>query len=128
MPLQLAFEYPDLIVVRANGVLGQSEMAQARKQVSHFLQDAGAAQCLIHLESEFAGFESVGGAQLPDAPDMDNLVHQQVIHAHLSRLAVVGDSRWRDNARVFLLDTVVPYEIEYFPPEQEALARAWLAQ
>jgi hypothetical protein len=127
MPLSLAFETPGLIVVRANGALGQVEMAQARKQVSHFLQEVGEGQCLICLESEFAGFETPDGAPIPDAADRDDLVHQQVIHQYLNRLAVVGDLRWRDNARVFLLDSVVPYPIEYFPRAQEAFARAWLA-
>lgn len=127
MPLTLAFETPGLIVVGAHGALGQAEMVQAREQVSHYLQGAGSGQCLILLEPEFSGFEMVDGAQLPDAADMDGLVHQQVIHQRLNRLAVVGELRWRDNARVFLLDSAVPYPIEYFPLEQEVLARAWLA-
>ena len=39
----------------------------------------------------------------------------------------VGDLRWRDSALLFLFNTMVPFQIEYFPVAQEEFAKAWLA-
>jgi hypothetical protein len=48
-------------------------------------------------------------------------IQQQVI-----RLAIVGDLRWRDKAVLFFLNAVGRFQIDYFKPEHEPLARAWL--
>ena len=54
---------------------------------------------------------------------MDKVIKQNII-----RLAVVGDLRWRDSALLFLFNSMVPFQIEYFPVHQESFALAWLVE
>lgn len=50
----------------------------------------------------------------------------EVNDRRLQRLAFVGAERWREPMEVFALKGLRPVEIEYFGPEQEDEARAWL--
>lgn len=50
----------------------------------------------------------------------------EVNDRRLQRLAFVGEERWREPMEVFALKGLRPVEIEYFKPEQEDAARAWL--
>lgn len=56
-----------------------------------------------------------------DDIDVDHYIKQ-----HIIRLAVVGDLRWRDSALLYLFNSMVPFQIEYFPAAHEELASAWL--
>jgi hypothetical protein len=49
------------------------------------------------------------------------------LQQNVRRLALVGDLRWRDTVLLFFLSAVAKFQIEYFKPEQEDFARAWLA-
>ena len=49
-----------------------------------------------------------------------------VIQPNIIRKALVGDMRWRDKAMLFFITAVASFQIEYFRPEQEDFARAWL--
>lgn len=53
--------------------------------------------------------------------DVDHTIKQ-----HIIRLAVVGDLRWRDSALLYLFNSMVPFQIEYFPAAHDVLADAWL--
>lgn len=44
----------------------------------------------------------------------------------ISKIAFIGEPRWKDHAMVFVLADRRRGEVRYFPPEQEAQARAWL--
>ena len=41
-------------------------------------------------------------------------------------MAIVSDLRWRDSALLFFLNSMVPFQMEYFKSDQEEFARAWL--
>jgi len=41
-------------------------------------------------------------------------------------MAIIGDLKWKDSFEMFVMKGLRPFPIEYFPVEQEELAKAWL--
>jgi len=42
-------------------------------------------------------------------------------------MAIVGEDKWRDLVLLFASKDLREFPVEYFPPEQLAAARVWLA-
>ena len=86
--------------------------------VEPVFQSARKIGFLVILE-DFVGWEAEKGwadTSFADANDQ-----------FLSRLAIVGEERWRDEALIFSLAGLRPVEIQFFASGDETAARAWLA-
>jgi hypothetical protein len=118
MPLAVVLNAPDLITIDASGVLARAEVDQAKRQVFGHMMVHGHAHVLIRIADNFGNLQAFAS--------WDDIDEDRFIKQHIVRLAIVGDLRWRDNALLFLLSGLVPFQIEYFKPEQITLARAWL--
>lgn len=118
MTIEVAFESPDLVIVRTHGVLLRAEVDAAKRQVHAHMQQHGRQHVLIVIDDGFADLEAF--ATWEDIEE-DAFIQQQVV-----RLAIVGDLRWRDKAVLFFLNAVGRFQIDYLKPEHEPLARAWL--
>lgn len=119
MTIHVSFEAPLLIRLHISGVMKRSEVDAAKHQIHDHMQVHGKCLALFVLEPGFSNLEAFVSW---DDIDVDVYIKQHVI-----RLAVVGDLRWRDSALLFLFNSMVPFQIEYFPAHHEGFALAWLA-
>jgi hypothetical protein len=118
MSLSLEFPAADQAVLRVDGILLRSEVDAVKRQVYEHILQHGRLHVLVFLESSFDNLQAF--ASWDDIPEDD------VIQRHVIRLALVGDVRWRDRALLFFLNAVSPFPMQFFSPEQEVLALAWL--
>jgi hypothetical protein len=119
MPVKWEHESADLLVARINGKLITSELAEFQLAVAPIIQASGNMQLLVILE-DFEGWEAGKGWEDTGFTDAND--------EYLSRFAIVGDEKWRDEVLMFSLAGLRPVEIQYFLLDEEATARAWLAE
>ena len=118
MPISVVVEPSGLIVAKLSGVLAREEVDASKREVFGHLMMRGSAPMLMHVDDGFSGLQNL--VQWDDIPE-DKFIQQ-----HITRLAFVGDMRWRDTALLFFFHSVVPFQMEYFPQAQYELAVAWL--
>ncbi len=118
MTVSVSFEDGNLVVVRGSGEFKRVEMDSAKRQLHDYILAHGRIYLLILIEEGFSHFEA-----LVSWEDIDE---DAVIQPNVARLALVGDWRWRDQALLFVMTAVASFQVEYFKPEQEDFARAWL--
>lgn len=118
MTVIVSFEEFNLAVVRASGVLMRTEADSAKHVLHRHMQEHGRIYALIVIEEGFSNLEAFVSW---DDIEVDRYLQQNVL-----RMALVGDLRWRDSALLFFLSAVAKFQMEYFKPEQEELARVWL--
>ncbi|WP_221063710.1 STAS/SEC14 domain-containing protein [Methylomagnum ishizawai] len=118
MPLTLEHPQPGLMLVRASGTVTRPEADAAKQQVIAALPPQGKAHILIVIEPGFANLDPLA--------NWDDDRDDELLQRHMSRLAIVGDLKWRDGALLFFLKDLLPFPIEFFKTGQEALAGAWL--
>lgn len=118
MPIRIEFEPENLIMLRSQGVLMRQEVDAIKRQVHRHMLAHGQQHVLILIDSDFADLETFA--------TWEDIEEDALIQQNITRLAVVGDLRWRDRALLFFLNAVGRFQVDYFKPEQEPLARAWL--
>jgi hypothetical protein len=118
MSITVAFTAPNLITIHISGVILRTEVDASKHAVHDLMLLHGKCLAMMRLEPGFSGLQAF--ASWNDI-DVDHSIKQ-----HLIRLAVVGDVRWRDSALLFLFNSMVPFQIEYFPANQEEFGLAWL--
>ncbi len=118
MTVSVYIEAADLLVVRASGVLMRAEVDEAKHKVFAHIMENGKAQVLIMIEHGFSNLQAF--------VNWDDIAIDKYIQQNIVRMAIVGDLRWRDSALLFFLNSVVPFQMEYFKADQEEFARAWL--
>lgn len=118
MTIHVAFTPPNRVDVRVDGLMLRAEVDAAKHQIHDLMQAHGKCLIMIRLETGLQGMQALVSW---DDIDVDHAIKQ-----HIIRLAVVGDLRWRDSALLYLFNSMVPFQIEYFPAAHEALADAWL--
>jgi len=120
VPAEGHLETPDLAVIEVSGKLTYDEFAsvQATPQDEDAFRDQKLN--LLILMKDFEGWQQSG--------EWGSLKFVDRSNAILRRIAVVGEERWRDSMEMFLLKGLRPFEIEHFDPDEESLARVWLAQ
>ncbi len=118
MPIQVDFAAPNRIDVRVTGLMLRAEVDAAKYQIHDLMQAHGKCLLMIHLDSGLKGMQAFVRW---DDIDVDHYIKQ-----HIIRVAIVGDLRWRDSALLFLFNSMVPFQIEYFPAAQEEFGNAWL--
>ncbi len=118
MAISVTFEEGNLAVIRSSGVLTRPEVDQAKRQVYGHIVAHGKVLVLILIDEGFINLEAFA--------QWDDIEVDAVIQPNIIRMALVGDMRWRDKAMLFFITAVASFQIEYFKPEQEDFARAWL--
>lgn len=118
MPIQVEFSAPNRVDIRVTGLMLRAEVDAAKHAVHDLMQVHGKCLIMIRLEAGMLGMQALVSW---DDIDVDHYIKEHVI-----RVAIVGDLRWRDSALLYLFNSMVPFQIEYFPAAQDVLATAWL--
>lgn len=111
-------EESGLLSIRTSGKLGLYDMLGVELEIEPLIASQHDLHALIILEN-FQGWEENKDWGNPNFLPGENW-------NHFSKLAVVGDEKWHDNVMLFLLASVVPTKIRYFPTGKEMEARIWL--
>ena len=119
MPAKLEFEDNDIGVLRIEGVLRQPEFAACQAELAKKI-DAGSKPRLLVIAENFDGWE-----RLADWNDLDFMISHG---GEIAKIALVGDRRWETPALAFAGAGVRRAPVKFFPPDQLAQARVWLAE
>lgn len=119
MPAQLEHESNNLYVVRFSGVAKRSDFAADQAVLARAI-DAGAQPRVLAVLENFGGWEK--GA------DWNDLDFQLTHGSEIAKIAIVGEPRWEAEALAFAGAGFRRAPVKYFAADQEAEARAWLAQ
>jgi hypothetical protein len=109
------FEPPDLLVVSLHGLVTSSDQAALVAWVRDTIRRRGEVRVLVMLE-QFVGWDAsapLADAQLWLSDDEG-----------VTKLAVVGERKWRSTILTMVAQPVRSLPIEYF--ETEKAARRWL--
>jgi hypothetical protein len=106
-----------IISAKINGELTKSEVSQMQAAALAAIGRCGKISALFILEN-FNGWARAG-----DWGDITFLTEHD---GDISKIAVVGDEKWRDFAEAFLAKGFRQAAVEYFLTEDLAKARAWL--
>jgi len=98
--------------------LKQSEFAAEQSDIGEKI-DIGAKPRLLAILEDFQGWER--GA---DWNDLDFLVSHS---GEIAKIAIVAEPRWETQSLAFAGAGVRRAPVRFFPPDQLAAARAWLA-
>ena len=116
MSISWDHESDKLIVLRISGKLIYSEFKEYQSNAGPILQAQGKMSLLAILD-DFQGWDSDEG--------WDGMGFLNKNDTYLSRFAIVGDEKWRDEVSVFTLAGLREVDIRYFTSEVEA--RNWLS-
>jgi hypothetical protein len=119
MSVTIQLEPENLYVCRVSGILKRSEFAARQDDMARDI-DAGAKPRLLAIFENFEGWER--GA---DWNDLDFLFSHS---HHIAKIALVGEPKWEAEALAFAGAGFRQAPVKFFPPDQEAEARAWLAE
>ena len=119
MPIRWQVEEDNLVVLRVSGLLGLQEYRHAQGEMEATIKKLGKVSLLILLQN-FTGWEDVEG--------WDDLSFVQRNDPFITKMAIVGDEKWRDMAYMFTLKGLRPVPIEYFASDAQRAARQWLAE
>jgi hypothetical protein len=110
-------EERNLRVLRITGLLRKSELDAALEAEAKEWGPATRVRVLIIAE-EFKGWER--GADWGDTSFL--FAHDDQI----DKIAIVADPRWETETVIFAAAGIRRAPVKFFPPDQLALARAWL--
>jgi hypothetical protein len=121
MPATLDYdpEPNEICVLRISGVLTRSEFAAAQSRIAGKI-DTGSKPSLLAILENFEGWER--GA---DWNDLDFLFSHS---SEIAKIAIVADPRWETLALAFAGAGIRRAPVKFFPPNQLARARSWLAE
>ena len=118
MPANLELEPDGLCVLRISGKLQPSEFGAAQEALTRTI-DAGVKPRLLAILDKFEGWER--GA---DWNDLDFLFSHS---DKIAKIAIVVDPSWEVPALAFAGAGVRRAPVKFFPPNELAEARQWLA-
>ena len=107
----------NILSLKISGKLNESELRAVQTRAATLIREHGAVRILVLAEG-FEGWESKG--------DWGDLWFQLEHDQHIAKLAMVGEKKWEELSLVFTAKGMRPFPIEYFEPNEESLARAWL--
>ena len=119
MPATIQLESNNLYVTRFSGIVKRSEFGAGQSKLGREI-DAGAQPRLLAILENFEGWEK--GADWNDLDFM--LSHGNEI----AKIAIVGEPRWESEALAFAGAGFRRAPVKFFPPDQEAQARAWIEE
>ena len=118
MPIEMHHESDDTYRLDISGVLLRTEFTRCETELAKELDRVRSAKLLFVLQ-QFEGWE-------PNA-DWNNLGFYVMHGDAISRIAIVGDERWRDLTMMFASADLRKAPVEFFPANELARAREWLA-
>jgi len=120
MPTTFAREDDGICRLEIGGLLRKVDLDRAQRELLESMAADGAptVRLLVRLEG-FEGWET--------NPRWNDLSFYVVHGDALARIAIVGDERWRGEALMFAAADLRKGPVEYFTPDREPEARAWLA-
>ena len=105
------FEPPDLLLVTLDGLVTSSDQAALVAWVRDMIRRRGALRVLVML-NQFAGWNANASFDDPQLWLDDD--------EGVTRLAVVGDRKWRSTILTMVAQSVRSLPIEYFETEKAA--------
>jgi len=119
MVAKIDYEPNDVCVLRISGTLKRSEFGAEQAALAGKI-DVGARPRLLAILEDFEGWER--GA---DWNDLDFLISHS---GEVAKIAIVADPRWETQSLAFAGAGIRRAPVKFFPPEELAAARAWLAE
>ena len=119
MAAKIDYEPNDVCVLRISGTLKRSEFGAEQATLAGKI-DVGARPRLLAILEDFEGWER--GA---DWNDLDFLISHS---GEVAKIAIVADPRWETQSLAFAGAGIRRAPVKFFPPEELAAARAWLAE
>jgi hypothetical protein len=108
----------NVLTFKITGQLKQAEFAAAQKRAGEIIRQQGKVRFLVLIEN-FAGIDNAG--------DWSDVSFQMDYDDFVEKIAIVGDQRWEELAKVFTGKGIRHVAIEYFMTADVAKARMWLA-
>ena len=118
MPIQLHRENDRTYRMDVNGRLGRDEYVVCEQEMSAAIRDGGSIKLLCVLR-DFEGWES--------HPGWSDLTFYTSSGDAITRIAIVGAEKWRDEALLFAAAGLRPAPVEFLPESSLAQARNWLS-
>lgn len=118
MPVQLHHENDHTYRMDVNGLLRRDEYAVCESEMSAAIKDHGSVKLLCVLR-DFQGWES--------HPGWSDLSFYSKSANAITRIAIVGPEKWRDEALIFAAAGLRPAPVEFFPESNLTQARNWLS-
>jgi hypothetical protein len=118
MPVALHHEDGNTYRLDISGVLSRAEFSRSEEALKRELDRVGSAKLLCVL-TDFRGWETGG--------DWQNMGFYMKHGDAITRIAIVGDERWRDLTMMFASADLRKAPVEFFPENAMAQARAWLS-
>jgi hypothetical protein len=118
MAITLQEESGDMAVMRITGQMKKSELDTVQAAAAKKLDQNSRVKLLIIFE-DFKGWE--GGV---DWGDMSFYAEHG---DKITKIAIVGDPKREAELMMFMGAGIRPAPLKFFPPDQIAQARAWLA-
>ena len=106
-----------ILTFRITGQLKHSEFTAAQRQAADLIRRQGKVRILVLVEN-FTGTEKAG--------DWGDVSFQVQNDPFIEKIAIVGDTAWKDLTLLFTGKGVRRVPIEYFAPADLSKARAWL--
>ena len=119
MPVQMNYEPNDICVLRISGILKRSEFGTEERALSSRIDTLSKPRLLVILEN-FEGWERDA-----DWNDLDFYISHG---RKISRIAIVAEARWEALTLAFAGAGVRRTPVKFFPPNELAQARSWLAE
>jgi hypothetical protein len=119
MAYQILRAEGDLLEVKLKGTMLRRDLDELQARVKRLIEQGKRIRFLAVLE-DFLGWEK--GADWGDA---------SFLFEHgddLEKMAIVGETRWQDDAYAFVGKGLRRTAIEYFPPSALQEARQWLTR
>lgn len=117
MPITFTIEKPGEAVFNVSGIITVNEMQDVQKQCEQSIPKTGKQVLLVLIDTSFEGWSKQG--------DWSDTSFAERNDPLISKIAFVGESKWRELVYVFALKGLRSVAIEYF--NQEDVARYWLA-
>jgi hypothetical protein len=118
MPISLELERDNVFRMEVRGVFRKSDIEGYREWVNGEIERLGTIR-LLWILKDFEGW---------DPRDHYDLSFYMRHGDAVDRIAIVGESRWRDLAMMFANAGLRRGLVEYFPEGALAQAREWLYQ
>jgi hypothetical protein len=119
MPAEINYEPNGIHVLRISGILKRSEFGAEESALARHIDTGSNPRLLVILEN-FEGWER--GA---DWNDFDFMISHG---GKVSKIAIVAEPRWETLALAFAGAGVRRAPVKFFPPNELAQARSWLAE
>ena len=118
MSVQILNACDGLMTLRFEGKLSHTELVKAQDEAAAIFRQQGQMNVLV-LADTFAGWEKEG--------DWGDISFQLENDQYMKKIAIVGGKEWELLTLIFVGKGVRRTPVEFFPTEELAKARVWLA-